>query len=83
MTVGDTDAASRKAEYQRVIETAGFCRSLGATLIELSGNDRASFLHNLCTADIQGLQTGEGCELFFPDVQGKTIGYGFAFALSK
>ena len=83
MTVGDTDAASRKEEYQRVIETAGFCRSLGATLIELSGNDRASFLHNLCTADIQGLQTGEGCELFFPNVQGKTIGHGFAFALSK
>ena len=81
MTVGDADAVLRKSEYQRVTETSGFCLSLGATLIELSGDDRASFLHNLCTADIQGLQTGEGCELFFPDVQGKTIGYGYAFAL--
>ena len=77
MTVGD--ASLRKSEYQTVIQAAGFCRSLGATLIELSGEDHAPFLHNLCTADINGLQAGEGCELFFTDVRGKTIGYGWAF----
>ena len=78
MTFGD--AASSKAAYQQVQESAGFCRVFGATLIELSGQDRVSFLHNLCTADIKGLKTGEGCELFFTDVQGRTIGFGYVFA---
>lgn len=78
MTVGN--AASMKAAYQQAQRSAGFCRGLGATLIELSGQDRVSFLHNLCTADIKGLKVGEGCELFFTDVQGRTIGFGYVFA---
>lgn len=78
MTVGN--AASSKAAYQQAQRSAGFCRGLGATLIELSGQDRVSFLHNLCTADIKGLKVGEGCELFFTDVQGRTIGFGYVFA---
>ena len=78
MMVGN--AASSKAAYQQAQRSAGFCRGLGATLIELSGEDRVSFLHNLCTADIKGLKVGEGCELFFTDVKGRTIGFGYVFA---
>ncbi len=81
MTVDN--ATLRKSEFQSVAETVGFCRSLGATLITLSGKDRASFLHNLCTADIKGLAPGAGCELFVTDVRGKTIGFGHAFADSE
>ena len=81
MTVDN--ATLRKSEFQSVAETVGFCRSLGATLITLSGKDRASFLHNLCTADIKGLAPGDGCELFLTDVRGKTIGFGHAFADSE
>lgn len=67
-------------EYRALSEAAGFCRSAGATLIEITGADRTTFLHNLCTADIRSLATGEGCELFLTDVKGKTIGHGLALA---
>ncbi|MCA9213613.1 MAG: folate-binding protein YgfZ [Planctomycetales bacterium] len=50
------------------------------TRIEVSGSDRASFLHNFCTNDIKKLTPGEGCEAFFTNVQGKTICHGFLFA---
>ena len=48
---------------------------LPRTIIELSGDDRAAFLHNLCTNDIKKLSPGEGCEAFLTDVKGKTIGH--------
>jgi folate-binding protein YgfZ len=50
------------------------------TLIQVSGGDRASFLHNMCTADIKKLAPGCGCEAFFTNVQGKILGYGYIFA---
>lgn len=77
-----TDAAeqSQKLQFEAATQGAGFCLSLDATLIEISGTDRASFLHNLCTADIKSLPVGEGCELFFTDVRGRTIGYGWVVA---
>jgi len=77
MTGGN--ASSRKAAYREATQTAGFFCCPDTTLIELRGKDCKSFLHNLCTADINSLQAGEGCELFFTNVQGKTLGYGWAF----
>ena len=76
----DGNSASRKAAFQQMSESAGFCRGLEATLIEFSGRDRDSFLHNLCTADVKGLKPGQGCELFFTDARGRTIGFGYVLA---
>ncbi len=78
----DTDEQSRKFQFEAATQGAGFCFALDTTLIEISGTDRASFLHNLCTADIKSLPVGEGCELFFTDVRGRTIGYGWVVAES-
>jgi tRNA-modifying protein YgfZ len=43
--------------------------------IEVSGPDRAKFLHNLTTNEVKRLAPGRGCEAFVTSLQGKTIGY--------
>ena len=53
------------------------------TLIEVAGNDRATFLHNLCTNDVKALAAGHGCEAFFTTVQGKTILHGLLLCESE
>ena len=51
------------------------------TLIEVRGNDRHTFLHNLCTNDIKTLKPGDSCEAFFTNVQGKTLCHTLLFCL--
>jgi folate-binding protein YgfZ len=65
-----------KTEYCALTEAAGLARLDGETLIEVSGDDRATFLHNLSTNDVRRLEPGQGCELFLTDVRGKTLGHG-------
>jgi len=43
--------------------------------LEITGPDRAKFLHNLTTNEIKRLVPGRGCESFVTSPQGKTIGY--------
>ncbi len=50
--------------------------------LEIAGDDRAKFLHNLCTANILKLPIGECTEAFFLNAKGKTIDYGHIFATS-
>ncbi len=64
------------AQYAALTEGCGLADWHPRTLIEMTGKDRATFLHNFCTNDIQGLTPGEGCELFITDVKGKTLGHG-------
>ena len=45
--------------------------------IRVTGADRASFLHNMCTNDIRSLPPGTGCEAFFTDVKGKIVAHAF------
>ncbi|MCE9606909.1 MAG: hypothetical protein K8U03_18655 [Planctomycetia bacterium] len=45
--------------------------------IELTGADRAVFLHNLCTNDIKNLAAGTGCEAFLLDAKGHIQFYVF------
>ncbi len=44
-------------------------------LIELTGNDRVTFLHGFCTNDIKRLTTGKGCEAFVTNVKGRILGH--------
>ncbi len=50
------------------------------TQIEVTGEDRAKFLHGFCTNDIKGLQPGQGCEAFLPNIKGRVLGHIFVFA---
>ncbi|MGI9458252.1 MAG: YgfZ/GcvT domain-containing protein [Aeoliella sp.] len=64
------------------IETYQACRTTGiffpATPVErlvVTGADRASFLHNLCTNDIIRLGPVENCEAFFTSVKGHVLAH--------
>lgn len=48
--------------------------------IQVSGRDRASFLHNFCTNDIKAMSPGKACEAFFVDVKARIIAHGYVAA---
>lgn len=50
------------------------------TQIEITGADRATFLHGFCTNDIKSLQPGQGCEAFLTNIKGRVLGHVFVFA---
>ena len=64
-------------QYVALTELAGVVDFSLRTRIEVLGDDRASFLHNLSTNDVKKLRPGEGCEAFFLDARGHVIGHGF------
>lgn len=68
-----------KSLYDQVAAGVGVLPWSDRTLIELTGGDRAKFLHNLCTADIKSLQSGQGTEAFLCNVQGKILAHVFVF----
>jgi folate-binding protein YgfZ len=67
-------------QHGEVVGGAGFVRLEGWSIIRVTGNDRAAFLHNMCTNDIKSLQPGQSCEAFFTDVKGKIVGHAFVLA---
>lgn len=67
-------------EYDAATTGAGVVRLRDWSTVRVTGADRASFLHNMCTNDVKGLAVGEGCEAFFTDVKGKTVAHGFLLA---
>lgn len=68
------------ALQQAFRETAVWFPLPGRTAIEVTGRDRATFLHNFCTNDIKKLPPGQGCEAFFCNAKGRVIGHGTIFA---
>ena len=66
-------------EYEGLRSATVFVRTPDRTIVEVSGSDSATFLHNLCTNDMLGLQPGSGCEAFFTTVQGKTLLHGLLY----
>lgn len=67
-------------EYDAAIAGAGVVRLRNWSTVRAAGNDRATFLHNMCTNDVKRLTAGEGCEAFFTDVKGKVVAHGFLLA---
>lgn len=80
MNAAEGPAAAWLNEYEALTERAALVEPFERTQIEMSGPDRATFLHNLCTADIRKLEVGTGCEAYVTSVQGKTLGHVFVFA---
>jgi folate-binding protein YgfZ len=72
-------AGDPRADYEALVRGVGVVPWLDRTQLEFTGNDRAAFLHNLCTNNVRALQPGQGCEAFITNVQGKTIGHGHIF----
>ena len=61
--------------YQALTSAAGFVELVDWSCIEVSGADRAKFLHNMCTNDVLGLTPGQGCEAFFTDVKAHILAH--------
>ena len=68
-----------QTQYEALQSGVGIAPCKNRAQIELTGKDRVSFLHGFCTNDIKRLNPGQGCEAFFTDVQGKTIGFANIF----
>jgi folate-binding protein YgfZ len=65
-----------KAECRALRETVGTAvAGQFAGVVEITGGDRTTFLHNMCTNDIGKLVVGSGCELFLTNVKGKTLAF--------
>ncbi|WP_435009862.1 YgfZ/GcvT domain-containing protein [Tundrisphaera lichenicola] len=60
---------------QRLIVDGGWFDRSGRSRLEISGPDRAKFLHNLVTSDVKRLAEGSGSEAFVTSPQGKTMAY--------
>ena len=68
------------AEYRALTQLAGLVDFSQRTLVEVRGDDRATFLQNLCTQDVRRLAAGQGAEAFFTSVQGKILAHTLIFA---
>ena len=64
-------------EYRALTGGAGLVDFSHRTRLEVKGDDRASFLHNLSTNDVKKLAGGAGCETFLLDARGHVLGHGF------
>lgn len=53
------------------------------TQIEVTGSDRAQFLHNFTSNDIKRLKPGSGCETFITNIKGKVVAHVFVFCTEK
>lgn len=81
MSASPSEIASvNPAEYTALTSGVGIVEFDDWTLIEVTGDDRASFLHNLCTNEIRKLPAGAGCEAFLLNVQGKILFYVTIFS---
>ncbi|MBA3482216.1 MAG: folate-binding protein YgfZ [Pirellulales bacterium] len=71
---------SLEREHALVTQAAGAVPLDRWSTVRVTGGDRASFLHNMCTNDVKGLSSGSGCEAFFTDVKGKIVAHAFILA---
>lgn len=77
------DFGDPRAEYRAARESAALFDLPDRTQVELTGRDRAKFLHNFCTNDIRGLTAGHACEAFLTSVQGKVLAYVSVYATAE
>ena len=81
MTDHNAQSASSPVDHRAGELTAVTVFDLsGRTQMELTGVDRAKFLHGFCTNDIKRLEPGQGCEAILTNIKGKAVGHVFVFA---
>lgn len=69
------DDTSLADQCEALLSSSGYVALEDWSVVTLTGADRQSFLHNMCTNEIRKLTTGEGCEAFFTDVKGKIVAH--------
>src|SRR5437763_3147048 len=71
---GDADG-----EYRAALAGAVLFDRSPTGKVEVAGKDAPSFLHNLCTNDIDGLPLGGGCEAYFCDYRAKVLAHALVY----
>jgi folate-binding protein YgfZ len=66
-------------EHRALTQAVGFSDLGSRTHICITGSDRIAFLQGLCTNDVRALTSGQGCEAFLTNAQGRTVGYVYVF----
>ena len=69
MRIADLDIAA--AEYRAVRDGCGLVERSDHGVLEVTGRDRATFLHALLSNEVKGLAPGQGCAATLLDVHGK------------
>jgi folate-binding protein YgfZ len=69
----------QREQYVALTEGCGLVAFHDRTQIEITGRDRTTFLHNLCTNDVKRLEPGRGCEAYLTTVQGRTRAHVLIF----
>jgi tRNA-modifying protein YgfZ len=67
------DFGDPNREYRAALDGCAVFDRTPTGKIEVSGKDAPSFLHNLCTNDINSLPLGGGCEAYFCDHRAKAL----------
>jgi len=60
-------------QHAACLRTGGFLERTDRGLIEVTGNDRGSFLQNLTTNQVANLQPGEGNYVFSINIKGRVV----------
>jgi len=76
------DYGDPKAEYHHALNAAGIYDARSRGLLEITGNDRASWLHNLLTNAVKTLGPGEGNYAFATNVKGRILFDGNVIVLA-
>jgi folate-binding protein YgfZ len=74
MHFGDPDR-----EYGQALSGAVLFDRSPQGKVEVSGKDAPTFLHNLCTNDINSLPVGGGCEAYFCDQRAKVLAHALVY----
>lgn len=77
--MANIDLNTASPGYRALVEAAGMVDLSGRTQLELTGEDRAAFLHNFCTNSVRNLAVGGGTEAFILDAKGHVLGHVFVF----
>jgi folate-binding protein YgfZ len=75
------DHAEAARDYAAVRSGAGLIDRADWGVLEVTGKDRASFLHAMLSNDVKSLQPGQGCAAAMLDVHGKVQTFVAVWAL--
>jgi folate-binding protein YgfZ len=65
------DYGDPAAEYDALRRSIGLADKSASGVLEVTGRDRAAFLHAMLSNDVKSLAPGQGCAASFLDVHGK------------
>src|SRR5689334_23206729 len=67
------DYGDVRAEYDAALKSAGLYDARDRVAIDVTGKDRATWLHNLVTNAVKTLQPGEGRYAFATNMKGRIL----------